>query len=281
MFGVPNIQGQLAPLVAPRSVNLVSRGGGTSRNVMSTYEWYVATQGDPYAGDFTFIWQGQNNQPSAIGDASWCQIIETALELRGLLGVRDRRFCFLSILGIDAMTYDGSQIHVTQHEAMNAGAAQNHVLWQLEQWYAAMFPGQWLSPRLALLAAAQTPGIPAASILDARAPGSGYTEAQTAQRYGWIPLSWWNPPSGGWPIPLGSLSLKGFWTSNSLPTGGTPGDCYTIASGTLGNVGALVINNGGTWSVCYADQTHLGSGTNQGGQYLAAALANFLSNHVL
>jgi len=281
MFGVPNIQGQLSSLVAPRAVNLVSRGGGTSRNVMSTYEWYVATQGDPYAGDFTFIWQGQNNQPGAVGDAAWCQILETALELRGLLGARDRRFCFLSILGIDAMTFDGTRIHVTQHEAMNQGASQGHVLWQLEQWYGAMFPNQWLSPRQALVAAAQAPGIPAASILDARLPGSGYSEAQTAQAYGWIPLSWWNPPSGGWPVALNSLNLKGYWTSNSLPSGGATGDCYTVASGTLGNVGALIINTGGTWSVNYADQTHLGAGANQGGQYLAAALAGFLSSRLV
>jgi hypothetical protein len=287
MFGVANTQGQLSALVTPRPVSLVSRGGGTSRNVMSTYEWYVATQADPYKGAFTFIWQGQNNQPSTVGDANWCQIVETALELRNLLGARDRRFCFLSILGIDAMTFDGTRIHVTQHEAMFAGAAQNHVLWQLEQWYAAMFPGQWLSPRLALLSAAAN-----STVLDARYPGSGMTEAQTAATYGWVPLSFWNAPSGGWPYPLGTLSLKGYWSTAGLPSGGNPADCYTLSAaqtftgtasptynGQPWPVGTLLINNAGTWTPYYADQTHQGSAANQGGQYLAAAMAAFLSSN--
>ena len=276
MFGVPNVQGQLQPLVAPRTVNLITRGGGTSRNVMSTYEWYIATQADPYKGEFTFLWQGQNNQPVTVGDANWCQVIETALELRNLFGARDRRFCFLSILGVDQMTFDGTQIHVTQHEAMFAGAAQGFVLWELEQWYAAMFPGQWLSPRQVLLAAAAT-----STILDARVPGSGMTEAATALAHGWVPFSYWNPPAGGWPIPLGALSLQGYWNANSLPTGGANGQAYTISGGTLGNVGNLIINVAGTWGVYAADQTHQGAGANQGGQYLAAALANYLSSNLL
>jgi hypothetical protein len=281
MFGVANTQGLLSGLVMPRSVSLISRGGGTSRNVLSTYENYIASGGDPYRGDFTFLWQGQNNQPVSFGDANWSQITETALRVAELIGSRDRRFCFLSILGIDAMTFDGARIHVTQHEAMFAGAAQSHVLWQLEQWYATMFPGQWLSPRLALLNAAAN-----STILDARLPGSGMTEAQTAAAYGWVPLSFWNAPSGGWPIALGNLNLKGYWNSVSLPTGGANGDCYTLSVATSYNgapwqVGTLLINVNGTWTPCYADQTHQGSALNQGGQYLAAALAAYLSSNNL
>jgi hypothetical protein len=289
MFGVPGVQAQLQALVTPRTVNLITRGGGTSRNVLSTFENYIANGGDPYRGEFTFLWQGQNNQPSAFGDANWSQITETALRVIDLIGTRDRRFCFLSILGIDAMTFDGTRIHVTQHEAMFAGATQNHVLWQLEQWYATMFPGQWISPRLALLSAAANSTIP-----DARYPGSGMTEAQTASTYGWVPLSFWNPPSGGWPYALSALSLKGYWGTSSLPSGGAAGDCYTLSTAQTftgsatptyngGNwpVGTLLINNAGTWTPYYADQTHQGSGANQGGQYLAAALANFLTTNVL
>ncbi len=276
MFGVPNVQAQLQALVTPRTVNLITRGGGTSRNVMSTYEWYVATQSDPYKGEFTFAWQGQNNQPSTVGDANWCQIIEAALELRNLFGARDRRFCFLSILGTDAMTFDGTRIHVTQHEAMFAGAAQNNVLWQLEQWYATMFPGQWLSPRLALLAAAAS-----STILDARLPGSGMTEAQTAATYGWVPYSYWSYSVAPIPYPLGSLNLKGYWNSNSMPTGGSSQDCWTIGTSTLGNPGNLIVNVSGTWTVYALDQTHQGANANQGGQQLAAALANYLSTNIL
>jgi hypothetical protein len=59
---------------------------------------------------------------------------------------------------------------------------------------------------------------------------------------------------------------------------GTPNPTY---NGNPWPVGTLLINNAGTWTPYYADQTHQGSGINQGGQYLAAAMANYLSTNIL
>jgi len=272
MFGVADIVTNLLALVAPRQVVRVTRGGGTSDNVLSTKEYEIAVLGDLYRGWFEFIWQGQNNQPSAVGDANWCRVTECALRLAQLLGVRDKRFGFLSILGSMSMTFNGTRVVVTQWEGMFAGT---HVLAKLEQWYAANFPGAFVNTRAELLAQAAASTLP-----DPRVLGT-MTEAQTAAAYGWIPYSWMKRPVA-WPFNPATLNYVGWWTGNgTLPTGGADGDAYTRSSGNssleaTSGVGNLIVKHAGVWAEYAPDTIHIGPATSQGGGALAIVLNNHL-----
>lgn len=273
MFGVSAIQTNLGALVAPRQVVAIARGGGTSDNVLSTMEHEIANGGDPYRGWFEFPWHGQNNQPTNVGDANWCRIVEVDLRVAELLGVRDSRFAFLSILGTMAMTFDGTRINCTQWEGMKAGT---HVLAKLEQWYAATFPGQFVNTRQVLLGKAAASTVPDPRVLGAM------TEAQTAEAYGWIPFSWMNKNTA-YTFSLSTLHYVGWWNgSGTLPTGGADGDAYVRSGGAsstgAGGVGNLIVRQAGAWGEYQQDPIHIGGGATQGGPPLAAALQDHLNN---
>ncbi|ATC26507.1 hypothetical protein [Caulobacter vibrioides] len=271
MFGVAAIQTNLGNLVTPRQVVAIARGGGTSDNVLATMEHEIANGGDPYRGWFEFIWQGQNNQPGAVGDANWCRTIEAALRIAELIGVRDSRFAFLSILGSMAMTFDGTRINCTQWEPMQAGT---HVLAKLEDWYATNFPGQFVNTRKVLLAKAAASTVPDPRVLGAM------TEAQTAAAYGWVPYSWMNKNTA-YSFSLVGLNYIGWWSgAGTLPTGGADGDAYVRSAGATtigtGGVGNLIVRQSGAWGEYAPDTIHIGGGATQGGPQLAAALNDHL-----
>lgn len=281
MFGVSQMQSNLSALVTPRTVVAIARGGGTSDNVLSTKEYEVAVGGDPYRGWLEFIWQGQNNQPAAVGDGNWCRTIECAIRIDELLGARDNRGAFLSILGSMGMTFNGSRCVVTQWEGMFAGT---HVLAALEQWYIANFPGKYITTRTALLAKAIS-GSYASSLPDPRVLGA-QTEAQTAAAYGWIPYSWMNR-TNNYSFSLASLNYIDWWnTSGAIPSsGGADGDAYVRSGGTSSNgsggIGNLIVKQAGVWAEYAPDVIHIGGGVGQGGPPLAAVLNDYLVNNKL
>lgn len=273
MFDVPNIPAQLGALIKPRVVTKIARGGGSARNVLATKEYEVGVQGDPYRGQFEFIWMGANNPPSITGDAAYTQTVEVAHKLIDLLGARDRRFCFLTVLGQNLMSFNGTRIVSQQHEDMFHATG---ALYALEDFFLKTWPEQVINTRTALLAASAN-----SAIQDVRAPGTGLTEAQTSALYGWVPQSYYFPPAG-LTVPLPSLNLLGFRSANGLPTGGAPNDCYTRSGGTPAGgltavVGNLIVNQAGVWGEYAFDFIHLSPGVNAGGQYLAAAMAAYLA----
>jgi hypothetical protein len=270
LFGVSDVGGKIANGLAPRNVATYSSwGGSTSRQVQGAVEAAILGS-DPYAGNVLGIWHGQNNQPATINDANSAQIKQVAREIAALCGARDKRFFFLSIMGTNYMSWNGTRIVCNAFE--NDFAAGGKLL-DIEQFYASAFPGQWISPRQALLAAA-------GSTLDARVPGTGLTEAQTAAAYGWIPMSFYNPPAG-LTTAFTAFNLKGYWTDTVLPTGGSPGDCYTRSGGASttgsGGIGNLLVNQGGTWGEYLVDITHLGP---LGATALAAAVVAFINSNL-
>jgi hypothetical protein len=254
MFGVSGV-GQAVLTALGRDGKVDSYGGGTSRDVLSMMEWQI-TQGDDYRGAVLVAWHGQNNQPS-ISESNAVQIREASLRMAALLGSRDRRHLFLSVLGQRTFTWNGSRLVCAQHEDQFAGTG---ALWELERWYAAAFPGQWLSPRLALLAAA-------GSTPDPQFPGM--TEAQVASTYGIVPLSFF---SGTLPVAAASLVYQGTRSTAGLPTGGSANDYYIRTAN--GTIGALLINVSGTWQEWTWDATHLSSA---GAAALSTAIASTIT----
>ena len=278
LFGVLSIGTALSSLVSGRAVTQISWGGSTSRDVLSNKEFEVFT-GDPYLGFFEFILHGQNNQPGAVGDANTAQIIECSLKLRDLLGARDKRYCFLSVPGVNSLTWNGTRLVSAQYENdfgnLTTTGTPTSKMGQIEYFYSQAFPGQWLSPRLFMQAAA-------GATLDTRVNGTGMTEAQTAAAYGWIPQSFFlkSSPAAPWPFTLTSLTMKGYWNATALPTGGSPNDCYT-RNGTggvagTGAMGNLLVNVAGTWGEYAYDAVHLGPDV--GGPVWAAAMNAYLTN---
>ena len=152
-------------------------------NVLSMFEWWIS-QGDPYAGMTLLAWHGQNNQPSS--EANAAQIRWVSLRMAELAGARDARMLFLSVLGQRNHAWSGSRITVSQHENQ---WNRTGYLYDLNQWYAATFPGRWISPWQVLLAAAT----------DAPDPTfPGLTEKQVSATYGIVPWSFYGSPGGAW-----------------------------------------------------------------------------------
>ncbi|WP_181966022.1 hypothetical protein, partial [Klebsiella pneumoniae] len=82
----------------------------------------------------------QNNQPTSELNAA--QIRENSLQMAGLVGARDARYVFLSVMGQRTETWNGSRIVVQQHEDQ---FAKTGVLYELCEWYRRMFPGRWFN----------------------------------------------------------------------------------------------------------------------------------------
>lgn len=247
LFGVSTVGAKILTALA-RTGTVNSFGGGTSADVLSMLHFEIARLGDRYEGTFHLFWHGQNNQPAAVGDANWAQLTQASLAMRQLLGARDPRVMFLSVLGQRSMSWNGSRLVCAQLEdQFNKTGA----LYALEQWYAAMFPGQWISPRQILLAAAASSSVPDLSY-------PGLTEAQVAATYGVLParyyVGWASLPPSVQLSPASSV-YTGTWATAGLPTGGTAGD-YKIRTAN-GTVGSLIFNDAGTWTEPSFDVTHL------------------------
>ena len=270
MFGVGGT-GNAIITAAGRQGSVRTYGGGSSLNVLSMFEWWIS-QGDPYAGMTLLAWHGQNNQPSS--EANAAQIRWVSLRMAELAGARDARMLFLSVLGQRNHAWSGSRITVSQHENQ---WNRTGYLYDLNQWYAATFPGRWISPWQVLLAAAT----------DAPDPTfPGLTEKQVSATYGIVPWSFYGSPGGAWTT--AQLVYRGTWTDAALPTGGSSLDYYLRIGG--GEVGNLLVNEAGTWVERSSDITHLSSagaaalasgGPGQAGIPSSSGVAGFLLDNLL
>lgn len=183
------------------------------------------------------------------------------MEFANSVGARDGRFLFLSVLGQRAATFNGTRIVLAQYEgALTPGDS----FYELDDWYRKAFPGQFLSPRVELVARAASRTTP-----DLQFPGM--TEAQVAATYNAVPFSFffnysivpWTP---------GALTFQGYRSAAGLPTGGADGD-YWIRSGG-GVVGYIIVRWSGVWTEHSYDTTHM---QRVGNDVLAEAISDFLT----
>ncbi|EOM1463964.1 hypothetical protein ACNCTC_003071 [Escherichia coli] len=239
MFGSGTSGAQvLAAVGVPGEVR--SYGGSTSDQVQGMLRQEILVNGDNYAGQVICMWHGQNNQPTSELNAA--QIRENSLQMAGLVGARDARYVFLSVMGQRTETWNGSRIVVQQHEDQ---FSKTGVLYELCEWYRRMFPGRWFNVYQNMLAAAT-------DAIDPTFPGM--TEKQVASTYGVLP---WSIFSGGsfTGFTTNALVYKGTWSDAALPTGGSSMDYYIrIGGGTVGNI---IYNSGGVWAEKSIDRTHL------------------------
>lgn len=262
MFGVSNVGANILTKTSRTGV-VNSFGGGTSRNVLSMLEYETSRLGDRYRGYVYGLWHGQNNQPTtAPGSLAMAQIQEASLRMAEIVGARDARFFFMTIMGQRTATWNGSRLVCDQLESQKS---KTNALWMLQDWYSRTFPGQFLSTYDAMIAAAAASALP-----DPTFPGM--TEAQVAATYGIIPFSYYLGAMSV-PVPVASLVYQGTWNTAGLPTGGNPNDYY-IRTGN-GSVGNLIINNAGTWVEPVIDMTHTSTA---GSDALSTAVANFIIN---
>ncbi|HDY5341452.1 TPA: hypothetical protein RQ688_002463 [Klebsiella pneumoniae] len=239
MFGSGTSGAQvLAAVGVPGEVR--SYGGSTSDQVLGMLKQEILVNGDNYAGQVICPWHGQNNQPTSELNAA--QIRENSLQMAGLVGARDARYVFLSVMGQRTETWNGSRIVVAQHEEQ---FAKTGVLYELCEWYRRMFPGRWFNVYQNMLAAAT-------DAIDPTFPGM--TEKQVASTYGVLPWSIFNGGSFTG-FTTNALVYKGTWSDAVLPTGGSSMDYYIrIAGGAVGNI---IYNSGGVWAEKAIDRTHL------------------------
>jgi hypothetical protein len=241
MYGTGGTGGLVLSKSARQGI-VTSYGGGKSSEILGMMEYEIARQGDAFAGAIIIPWHGQNNQPG-ISEANAAQIREASLAMYELIGSRDRRALFLSVLGQRTFTWNGSRLVASQHEDQKA---KTGALYELKAWYDATFPGLAIHPYDALIAAAAGRNIP-----DPHFPGM--TEAQVAATYGIVPRSFFG--GAALPVSPSALVYQGTWSTAGVPTGGTANDYYIrIANGTTG---ALLINVAGTWIEWTWDATHL------------------------
>lgn len=246
-----------------------------SWQVLGTLEYDIATNANLAQASILVAWHGENNSKTAADAVS---IRDCSLRMANLVGARDRKLLFLSVLGRRDCTYDGTRIVVPAQEDQRAGVGFHA---ELNKWYEATFPGQWLSPLAVLLSAAT-------DALDPTFPGM--TEKQVAAKYGIAPWSFFGSASLAYPV--SDLSFQGYWGSAGLPVGGADKHYYIRSDN--GVVGNLLINTAGAWSERTIDTVHLsprggtalalgGAGSNLGGEYRAIpanpGIVGFLNEH--
>lgn len=244
-----------------------------SWQVLGTLEYDIAIKDDLLAASVLVAWHGENNSTTAADAVS---IRDCSLRMADLVGARDRKLLFLSVLGRRNCTFNGTRIVVPAQEGQRAGVGFHA---ELNKWYEATFPGQWLSPLSILLAAAT-------DTLDPTFPGM--TEKQVAAKYGIAPWSFFG--SASLTYPASELSFQGYWGSAGLPSGGSDKHYYIRSDN--GVIGNILLNVSGVWSERTIDAVHLsarggsalaigGSGSNLGGDYkfipASTGVAGFLN----
>jgi hypothetical protein len=272
MFGVSNVGGRILTKTGHDSDGSLffSYGGGTGRDVMTMVESMIVNNNDPYKGWIHGFWHGQNNlnpYGANFSDAANVQAKETTLRLAELVGARDRRFFFMSVIGSrQSATWNGTRLVYPVQENAFAGT---QAIYEYEQWLLSMFPGQSINTRQALLNAAASSTLP-----DPTYPGM--TEAQVASTYGVLPFSFHNGVTS-LPVAQSSLNYTGTWSTDDMPTGGTANDYkIRIAGGTGARyIGNLIINVAGTWQEPAYDTVHMSPA---GAEALSIAVAALINN---
>lgn len=254
----------LVATLSPRLVEYTSWGGGTADQVLSMIKYQI--QGtDPYRGRLHILFWGQNNNQEP------AQTYQDVLEVFNLLGSRDKKFLFLSVLGVRYLDYNASmgRCVATTQEASFAKTGNNY---EVEQFYEALCPNNYINTRKALLASAV-----GRNTLDPTFPGM--TEEQVAATYGIQPFSYhfdWT----GKPFTPQQLNFVGYREFSVVPpTGGNNFDYYLQIAPTGGPSNAaynkeMYVNINGVWTLYGADDVHL---TAAGATVLKNAIINYLN----
>lgn len=210
-----------------RAVTVQADGGATSYIVWANIQ-RVLRDGDAYRDRVAAVWHGQNNQ------GLYSQINEVNDRLAAAMA--GRRYLLFSVLGQWAATYGSGRIQVIQQEyQLTQPAYQTYrVIDHLRRAH----PEHVFDVRAELCAAAdETPAL----------LHPGMTEADVAETYGIVPLSYFMDLSAMPWVP-GALVFQGYRSAAGLPTGGADGDYYirSVVDG-ANPVGQLLINEGGAW----------------------------------
>ncbi len=98
---------------------------------------------------------------------------------------------------------------------------------------------------------------------------------QVASTYGIVPLSFFFDYSSV-PWEPADLVFRGYRSTAGLPAGGVANDYYLRSAN--GTVGAIIVNESGTWVEYIYDQVHLYNQNDfPGNVALAAALSSFIT----
>jgi hypothetical protein len=258
MVATGGLNTAIAALLAPRVFTGISYPGSTSAQILAGIQKEIRGA-DTYRGRLHAFFHGTNN----LSDPA--QVRAAAFAMADLAGARDNRVIFLSVIGQLVMQWNGSRLTCDQMEQARAGA---NAISDLEKWYEAAFPGQFLNPRAELVARASARTTPSLHF-------PGMTEGQAAVAYGVLPLSFFfNFAAVPWSA--GSLTFQGYRSAAGLPSGGADGQYWLRSGG--GTVGALIVRWAGVWSEHTYDVTHM---TTTGNQVLAQAFAEFLTTNSL
>jgi hypothetical protein len=241
----------LSTAFGTRSVTTESYGGGSFTDCLSMVQRNIRELGDPHKGKPTIAYAGQNAQ------SDFVQTEEQALRLIALLGARDPRFLFMTVLGQRIPTFASGRLVFGQFEDQKNDVLTNPIV-RVREFYKRNIPDQWFDTRLTLLAqAGSTP--------DLQFPG--FTEAQVASTYGAPPLSAWLDYSAAGIVPA-SMSFQGYRSADGLPSGGTANDYFLRSGGLAANgenstnaVGNVIANIAGVWTELTFDKTHFFSST--------------------
>jgi len=258
MVATGGLNTAISALLAPRVFTGISYPGSTSSQILAGIQKEIRGA-DTYRGRLHAFFHGTNNLLDP------AQVRSAAFAMADLAGARDNRVVFLSVIGQLVMQWNGSRLTCDQMEQARAGT---NAISDLEKWYDAAFPGQFLNPRAELVARAAARTTPSLHF-------PGMTEGQAAVAYGVLPLSFFfNFAAVPWSA--GSLTFQGYRSAAGLPSGGADGQYWLRSGG--GTVGALIVRWAGTWSEYTYDVTHM---TTTGNQVLAQAFAEFLTTNSL
>jgi hypothetical protein len=259
MFGVNGIG---AAIIAAHTAafgvtgDLHAFGSSESHDILAMMERRIAVLGDDERDRIHLFYQGQNNRP--VDEVKMAEVLQTAAALERLIGVQGARAIHFSLTGRADMSFNGTRLVCSSQEDAFNGVSGSWVL-RMEAALAGMFPGRVVNTRQVLLAASVGRTAP-----DPRFPNPGFanhSEAYVAANYGVIPWSFFNEATG-FPIPVEELNFVGYWTSTSLPTGGSDKDYYLRSGGSNGTtrlIGQPIYKLAGTWVEWPTDTTHHGA----------------------
>ena len=241
-----------------RSGNVQTYGGGSSFDVLAMVKDWILNS-DTYVGRVHTFWHGQNNSTDVT------QIKYAAHQMASLIGSKEARYVFWSILGSRTNAWNGERLTCPVQEGAFAGT---NTIAEVEKFYESAYPGQYFSPRKALLEVAAT----RTNVADVQYPG--LSEAQSAATYGIVPFSFWFDFSDK-PFTQNNITFLGYHNAVGLPTGGVDKNYYLrTGNGVSGN---MIVNVAGVWTEYNGwDSIHL----NSAGQDAAAAkYVDFLTLH--
>ena len=246
----------LRALIDPRQLTSFSWSSANSEQVIASALKDIQA-GDPYRG-WLHLWMFGTNDVGFIEPTK-----RGVLRAARLSGAADGRCVFMTIPGQFSMTFNGDRIVHGAQEDLTAGA---NVYWDLEQWFAATFPGRHIRTLDAMIQRA--PSIPSLH-------HPGMTEAAACAAYGAAPSSFFFDYASK-PFTAGDLNFAGYRSAAGLPSGGTDGDYYLRTAN--GPIGQPIIRWGGAWVEYGLDVTHP---TAAGNAAIADAIADFLNANSL